>query len=360
MHRRAPGSGAAEADATPRRRRPARRVNLTAATFVRALAAIAVVWLWLRLWRWLLVFLVGVFLAIALDPVVQWLDKRGVRRAYAAPLVMLVLVAVLAGFFVAAGASLAQEAQLVGQRLREFHESVLRRIPQEFQEAGSSLAQAGQSGTSAGRAIIDGTLSAGVAFIVAVYLLLDGRRTYEWLLAFVPLRARSKMHETARGAHAAIFAYVRGNLITSALAALFTWIVLAALHVPAALLLALLAGVLDLVPVIGFVLSAAPAVLLGFIVSPGVGVAVAVFYVAYNLVENYFIQPKVYGRELRLSDLAVIAAFIVGAELGGVLGAIVALPLAAIYPTIERVWLRAPQGTQLREEHERIESEPEH
>ena len=104
------------------------------------------------------------------------------------------------------------------------------------------------------------------------------------------------------------------------------------MQVPAALLLALLAGILDFVPVVGFFVSATPAILLGLTVSPMVALGVALFYAAYNLVENYYIQPKVYGHELQLSDLAVISAFLVGSTLGGVLGALVALPIAAVYP----------------------------
>jgi predicted PurR-regulated permease PerM len=141
---------------------------------------------------------------------------------------------------------------------------------------------------------------------------------------------------------------------------LFTWIALALMQVPAALLLAILAGLLDFVPVAGFLLSAAPAVLLGFTVSPAVGLGVAAFYIVYNIIENYFIQPKVYGRELRLSDLAVILAFLVGAELGGVLGAIVALPLAAMYPVVERVWLRQAVDGDLAAEHRAVATRGEH
>ena len=113
---------------------------------------------------------------------------------------------------------------------------------------------------------------------------------------------------------------------------MFTWIALVSLQVPAALLLALLAGILDFVPVVGFVLSAAPAIILGLTVSPAVAAGVGAFYVVYNMVENYYIQPKVYGRELELSDFAVITAFLIGGTLGGVLGALIALPVAAAYP----------------------------
>ena len=191
-----------------------------------------------------------------------------------------------------------------------------------------------------------------------MYLLIDGRRTYEWLAAFAPPRLRPRVDATAEGAREVIAAYVRGNVVTSAICAVATWVFLAALKVPAALLLALLAGILDFVPVIGIFLSAAPAILLGLTVSSGVGVAVAVFYAAYNVVENYWLQPRVYGRMLRLSDLAVITAFLVGAELGGVLGALVALPLVAMYPVVERVWSKGARR-RVADEHQRIEAQPE-
>jgi predicted PurR-regulated permease PerM len=229
-----------------------------------------------------------------------------------------------------------------------------------MQQAGSSMAPSGESLTRAVRAFGAGIAGIAVALIVTVYLLLDGRRTYQWLVAFVPAPNRPRVHATAMCAREVIAAYVRGNVITSVLCAAITWIVLAALHVPAALVLALLAGIFDFVPVVGFILSAAPAVLLAFVVSPIVALAVAIFYVLYNVVENYYIQPKVYGRELRLSDLAVIAAFLVGAELGGVLGAVIALPIAAMYPAVERIWFDRPGANDTADEHRRIQAQPEH
>ena len=90
-----------------------------------------------------------------------------------------------------------------------------------------------------------------------------------------------------------------------------------------------------------------------------VALGVAVFFVLYNLVENYYIAPKVYGRELRLSDLAVVAAFLVGAELGGVLGALISLPLAAMYPAIEQIWFTGPNLADTALAHQRIEAEDE-
>ena len=87
-------------------------------------------------------------------------------------------------------------------------------------------------------------------------------------------------------------------------------------------------------------MSSALAVVLAATVSINVLTLVIAFYLVFNVVESYFITPKIFGRELEMSDLAVLIAVIVGAQLGGVMGALLALPVAALYPTIERIWLR--------------------
>ena len=77
-------------------------------------------------------------------------------------------------------------------------------------------------------------------------------------------------------------------------------------------------------------------------------------YGAYHFLENYFIGPKIYGGRLRLSNVAVLVAFAIGAELGGVVGALLAMPIAATYPTIEKLWLRDQLGDDVVAEHEAV------
>jgi predicted PurR-regulated permease PerM len=129
------------------------------------------------------------------------------------------------------------------------------------------------------------------------------------------------------------------------------------LKVPAALLLALLAGLSDFVPVIGFIVSSIPAILLSVTVSTTTALIVVAFYIAYNTVEQYLLSPWAYGNRLKLSNVAVILAFAVGAQVAGIIGALIALPIAALYPPIERIWLRTKLGDEVVEEHRAIESE---
>ena len=167
----------------------------------------------------------------------------------------------------------------------------------------------------------------------------------------MPRNNRGRVQDTADAACVAVRHYVAGNVATSIFAGFCVYLALTLLHVPAALLLAVLAGVCDFVPVLGFIVSAVPAILLALTVSTTTAVIVGGVYVAYHMAENYLIGPRVYGGQLRLSNLAVLLAFAVGAELFGIIGALLALPVAAMYPCVEDIWLREYLGRDAVETH---------
>ena len=131
------------------------------------------------------------------------------------------------------------------------------------------------------------------------------------------------------------------------------------LRVPAAFMLAVLAGVCDFVPILGFFVALTPAVLIALTISPGTAVAVAGLYGLCSVIENYAIVPKVYGHHLKLSRVAVLLGLAIGAALGGIIGALLALPVVAAYPIVERIWLRESLGRNVLAEHARLEREGE-
>ena len=354
------------------------RIEIAGRSFVKAVLAIALVWAWLRLWQWVLLLIVASFIAVGLDPIVKWLEAKRVKRAYGSVLVVGTMTALLVAFTYLAGAQLMDQGRMLGDRLDEVQQEVSQRVPQGLlqlfpqqqqpppqpqhgpQPAGETPGQFAGYAARLGRAVVNGVLSVGVALVLTLYLLIDGRRTYEWLIAFAPPAQRPRVRETARAAREAIIGYVRGNVATSVLAGICAYIFLRVLGVPAALLLALLTGLFDLIPVLGIFLTAIPMVLLALTVSTTAAVATVVFNAVYNVVENYYITPKVYGSQMRLSSLAVILAFAVGAELGGVVGALIALPIAAVYPAIESIWLADRLGPGVARDHRRIEQTAEH
>jgi predicted PurR-regulated permease PerM len=353
--------GRAALGAVPTSRSQTFSIELPWSTILRVCVAGALVWCFLRLtWLFLLV-LVAALLAVTLDPLVRRIEARGLPRWLAATLIMLILVGAIVGFAVVASSQLTAQAQVVSNRFIETAQAVRARLPESIVDMLlRSREQSFESAFApAGLRIVQGLSNALLVFVLAViltlYLLMEGRATYAWLLAFVPGRQRLRVALTMEQCQNVIFSYVAGNVVTSIFAALFVYASLTLLHVPAALLLSVLAGLCDFVPVIGFAISALPAILLALTVSNGATLTVVVLYAFYHTLENYFLAPYVYGDRLRLSNVVIVLAFAAGAALGGVVGAVVALPIAAAYPAIERIWLRDKLGDKVVDEHATIE-----
>ena len=338
-----------------------RTVDISWRTVFKVLAAIVFVWLWLQLYGLVLVLIVAILLAVTLNPLVAWFERRGWPRWGAASFVSLVLLALVGGFLWLTWSSLNEQAQYVTQHVGTFEHEVLNRLPPWMRkfvggtgadDVTSRLAPyALRVAHSAASAVVVSLLG----FIIMVYLLIEARQTHDWLIAFAPKRHRAKIERTLDECETVIFGYVAGNVATSVFATLFVLISLSILKVPAALLLALIAGVFDFIPVLGFIASSVPAILLATTVSSGTAILVAALYIAYHAIENYLIAPPVYGDRLKLSNVAVILGFAIGAALAGVIGALIALPVAAIYPSIERIWLREELPPETVQEHRAIE-----
>jgi predicted PurR-regulated permease PerM len=169
--------------------------------------------------------------------------------------------------------------------------------------------------------------------------MIDGPRALQWGITFFPRQQRPCVTKGLEKIGNRVFGYVIGQTIISGLFAAYVSVVLWILHVPMVLMLALVAGVLEVIPVVGISVSLMLGCLLGLTVSSSTALAVLVSYSAYHLLENYFLIPRIYGENLRISTLAVLLAMIAGGVLAGVVGAVVALPLVAAYPALEGLWL---------------------
>ena len=333
-----------------------------------ALAAI-LVWAWLKLWPLALVLLVAIVLAVTFDPPVSWLERHKFPRW----LSVLVLGALLLGasgvfIYIIFPPLIAQGKHLLesGKGLQAALDRV---VPQAFRETvkeqleqlmtpPADAAGAKNPVVVAGSMLLSAMTIFVFGFALTLYLVAEGRRVYAWLVAFVPRALRPRVQQTTSEVSKVVFAYVAGQVITSAICAVYAYAVLKALHVPAALVLASLAGVFDILPIAGFVIAVVPAMVMALTVSSATMVWVVLAYMLYHALENYLIVPKVYGNRLRLSTLAVLIALAIGGELAGIVGAILVLPLVAAYPIIERLWLAKHVGEEAVVDHQALDDEP--
>ena len=330
-------------------------------TILKLLAAAVLVWLWLKLVQLVLVLLVALLLAVTLNPIVSWLERRRLPRWGATIVVGLALVALVGGFLWMTWSSLSSQAAYVVSHFDQFQHDAIKTLPGWIRNAvgGSNLddleSRVASFAVGFAKSVASAVVVSLLGFILMLYFIIEGAETRDWLMAFVPVEKRPRVQQTLVEVERVIFAYVAGNVITSLFATAVVGVSMALLKVPAALLLAVIAGVCDFVPVIGFIASSVPAVLLGFTVSTNTGLIVAAIFVSYHAIENYLIGPWAYGDRLKLSNIAVVIAFVVGAEIAGVIGALIALPVAAVYPAVERIWLREKLPEETVEEHREIE-----
>ena len=326
-------------------------------TIAKILTALALVWVWLQLWQFAMVMVLAMMLAVTIEPVVRTFEERGVPRWLTAFVTVVLLAAAAAGAVYMMWTSVSDQADVILQNLRRFREQVRQAVPaidRLLPTAGQGGDAVAQHAITLGRSAMRAVAMFVVALVLTVYLLIEWKPTLEWLIAFVAPKHREKVRRTLSEARVTVYQYVIGNLITSVITVVVTFAVLAALKVPAALLLAIIAGLFDLVPVIGFMVSLALSALLAATVSMTTLIGVVGFYILFNAVESYFINPRVYGHQLNLSKLAVLIAVAVGGQLGGVMGALLALPICAIYPTVERIWLKDALSSDTVERHQRL------
>lgn len=315
-------------------------------TLLKVALAVLLVVIIVKVWPVMLAIVIAVLIAVMLDPLVLWLEGHSVRRPigvialafliFGGLLLFLAFVAPVMGRQVT---DLLRQLPRVVQRLASMFPA-LATLLAEFRTGSQQMEVLSARGLIAGKYIVEGITAAVFVLVVALYLLIDGRRTYAWLVSFVPARNRRRVDRTGREISTVVRSYLRGATIAATICAAYVLIVLTALHVPLALVLAVLAFVFDFVPVVGTIVMMIPATLLALLVSPARAIMVAAAYLLYHAIEAYVLLPRIYGHQMRVSTLTILLAMTIGAALQGVIGAVLALPLAAAYPIVERIWLR--------------------
>ncbi len=338
-------------------------IHVPFATIVKVLVAILLVYIVIALVPLIMTLYLAALLAVTLNPLLTLLRRRRFPSWVGVTVVVGGFIAVAVVFFAVVMPPLVTQTGSVMENLPTIRQSILDNLPANptlhslGEKALSDIAVPNPSTIvtpliSVGSKALSGVTQLLLVVIFAVYLLVDGPRTTAWVLAFFGPERRSRLTATSEEVSKVVSAYVGGQAITSVICGLYTLLVLGLLGVPAALPLAFLAALFDVLPVLGFFLAAVPAVLMALTLSPLKALLVVVLYVLYHGVENYFLVPKIYGNRLRLSDLVVLISLMAAGYLAGVLGAIAVLPIVASYPIIERIWLVDYLGRGVVKKHE--------
>lgn len=316
------------------------RLEISPRSIAWILATIVGVWLFLQLRAIVLLLVVALVFAGTFNPLVEWMERRGVKRIYALTLLFVaLLLATSLLIFLTVPPFFEQLAQIVRDAplLREQLIALLQQrdftapLARALQHAGMEQTFTRIENSLVGYTpeILTALGWAVTTLFLSFYLLADGKRMQGALYAIVPRDYHMRLARILQNLEAIVGGYMRGQLITSVAVGVFTYLLLVVCGVPNALSLALFAAVVDVIPFIGALLATAPAVLVALSQGLSTGLVVLVALFIYQEIENRILIPKVYGRALRLAPVAVVLALIAGGLLLGVIGALLALPIAA-------------------------------
>ena len=307
----------------------------------------------------LLLVFVAVLLGAALEPLVAWIRvKTGMRRGFGILVVYAGFLAMVVGIAVF----------VVPAALVQF-ETAISRFPAFLDQVRASTANLRPDALAAGvNALLDAaeapfgpkpppdpdsvvgasilvasSAAALVTLLTLVFFWLTERsRLQRYALAFVPFDRRAGVREAWNEVESRLGGWVRGQLFMMGSIGFATAIAYTALGLPASLLLALVAAIAEVVPIVGPLLGAIPALLIASTVSPQTALLTLVVYLVLQFVEGNILVPLVMRNAVGLTPFLVLISLLIGGAAGGILGALVAVPLvAAIEVILERFQARA-------------------
>jgi predicted PurR-regulated permease PerM len=308
-----------------------------------------------------MLILIGVafFLALGLEPVASWFVTHKLPRGVATTVVFILFLALIGAFIAAAIPPLVEQTQQLVTQAPQYlqqaqdHSSAIGRLNDRFHlqqritdTINSSGGSAFEEVISAGTAVFGAVTNSLIVIVLTVYFLFDMPRIRTTLYRLIPNTRRPRAILIGDQVFAKVGAYVLGNVLISVITGTATLIWLSVFHVPYPLLLGIFVGLLDLVPVVGSTIAGVVVAAVALTVSLPVCLATIVFFVVFRLVEDYLLVPRIIGRAVNVPALITVVAVLIGGALLGIVGALVAIPVAAaiqllteevLYPRLDEI-----------------------
>jgi predicted PurR-regulated permease PerM len=330
---------------------PSRTILRTLLIVVAVAVALEVIWIARHVVAWVVIAL---FLALALNPLVGWIQRHTpLNRGSAIGVAYLLVLIVIVGIGWTFVPKLIDEVNGLIQALpdyvhrlthgrgrlgfleRKYH--IVEKVRAQVDKGGASRVL-GLTGTaiSVTKSVISIVAATVTIVFLTFFMLLEGRSWVERFYTLLSPESQPRWRKVGNDIYRTVGGYVTGNILISIIAGAGNTVVLLIMGVPYAVALGLLVAFLDLIPLAGATVAGVIVAAVAFLHSVPAGIVVVIFFVVYQQVENHVLQPVIYGKTVQLSPLAVLIAVLVGAELAGIIGALAAIPVAGALQVIVR------------------------
>ncbi len=284
------------------------------------------------------------FLAVGLNPLVELLMRRGLRRPWAVLVVISGVIVVLGLFVLAIAPVVTDQVTKITDTAPQWldqlqHNQTVRRLDAKYDVIGKVKDYISQGGlgqkvfggaVGLGLAVVSTLVNAFIVVVLMLYFLASLPTIKRSFYNLAPASRRERVATLGDQILSNIGSYVLGAFVVALFAGVSSLIFLLIVGLGAyAVALAVVVALLDVIPMIGATLGAVVVTAIGFATSPGTGLACLVFYVAYQQFENYVIYPRVMARSVDIPGSLIVIAALIGASLLGVVGALLAIPTAA-------------------------------
>lgn len=329
-------------------------IQISTGTIIKVILFILLVAFLFYMHNLVLILLTAIVIASAIEPATKWFKRYKIPRIPAVLIVYTILVAALFGIFYMFIPAILNEASGFAAQLPAYIESINITNPitndplisegveetvgnvsafsfQNFiGELQASFSNASEGFLRALNAVFGGVFSLILIIVFSFYFAVQERGIDDFLRIITPLKHQNYVIDLWRRSQNKIGLWMQGQLVLALIIGVLTYLGLTVFGVPYALLLAILAAIFELIPIFGPILAAIPAVIVAFIAGgPTMGVAVIILYVIIQQFENHLIYPLVVKKVVGVPPLLVIIALIIGAQLAGILGIILSVPVAA-------------------------------
>jgi predicted PurR-regulated permease PerM len=321
-------------------------IDFSPKTIIWVIASVVALWLILVIREVLVVIFLSYIFAAALDPLVDKLQRKKLPRALAILLLYLGIIAFLAlfiGLVVPPAVSQINEfvqnsgnyVDKITSYFQHLNPSIRITIVEALSNAGNAL-----GGINAGAVVgkVFGVFSGAVGFVavfvIAFYLLLQKDGVEKAITAILPEKYHQKAFTVSRRISFKMSSWVRGQLFLAFIIFVINFIGLSILKVDMALTLALISGLLELLPIIGPIVAGVLATLIALTSSPLLALIVAVWYILVQQLENHILVPQIMKKSVGLNPILVIVAILIGGKVMGFWGVLIAVPVFACIAVI--------------------------
>lgn len=288
------------------------------------------------------ILFISLIIVATLSPIADFLTKYLRWRVISVLLIYLVTLILLSGLIAALVPALSSQTQEFVTNLPQYTDQIPvlkdfgQVIKEEFIGESLSINSLTEYITQSSLKIFQftGSLigiigSLLVIIVISFYGLLSEKNIREELKKYLNKNNLKSYWLISDKIYSKLGIWLRSQILLAIIVGLITGVALYLLSVPYALLLGVLAGVLEIIPVLGPVIASIPAIIIGLTVSPFIGLIVVALYILIHQIESYVLVPKVMEKALGLSPVLILSALLIGAKLGGIVGAIIAVPLAS-------------------------------